>query len=170
MKTKAEKKETGPQFFVKIDRSEQVTVVRERDPKNQWSGEDTDTNYTINGFNVVGEKDMWDFVLSYDPTGKTMYVVCAFYDTGDSFGSTENCLCLVSLQEHFQDAQAILRACESDYKAYQEKGTWDYKPLSVVLPAAGKTEEVYTGMWKGYFERLRELRVETLGAGTSVRF
>ena len=170
MKRKPQNESGAPQYFVKIDRSERRIVTRDHDPNDRWSGEDTDHDHTINGFHVVKEKDGWDFVLPYDPTGKPMYLVCAFYDTGDSFSRTENCLCLVSLHEHMQDAQAVVKACEDDYRAYQDNDKHDYKPLPVKLPVADRTEDIYTGTWKGYFERLRELRVETLGGGMSVRF
>jgi len=171
MKRKPQNESGAPQYFVKIDRNERQTVTREHDPNDRWSGEDTIADHTIHGFEVVEENRGWDFVLPYDPTGKTLYLVCAFYDTGDSFSRHENKLCLVSLQEHLEDAQTIVRACEADYRAYQDRGNcWDYKPLPVKLPVADKTEDVYTGTWKGYFERLRELRVETLGGGMSVKF
>lgn len=159
-----------PQFFVRIEKSVRETVTREHDPSDRWSGEDTFSDHNITGFRVVGEHDGWDFVLNEDPTGKSMYLVCAFYDTGDSFSRHENKLCLVSLVEHAQDAQTILKACEADYKEYQESYRWEVKPLKVHLPVADRTEEVYTGTWKGYFERLKELRVETLGSGMSVKF
>jgi len=168
---KKQKTKSKPsQFFVKIERSEYKHITRHAKAGEQWDGDDTHSDHEIHGFRVVSEGEEWDFVLPYDPTGKTMYLVCAFYDTGDSFHREENRLCLVSLQEHVQDAQAILKACEADYKAYEENDD-GRNPLPVKLPIADKTEEVYTGDWKGYFERLRELRIEILGTtGMSVKF
>lgn len=151
------KQDGSTMFYVTIEREENVEVTREADPND-----DTYKHHTINGYKLVGDKDMWDFIIPFDPAGKAMYLVCAFYDTGDSFGKYENEICLVSLQRDLKDALAIVSACEADYKEYVEDGDWKHRPLIVNLPVSGKTEEVYTGPWKGYFQSLREFKVVAL--------
>ena len=160
----------APQFFVKIDRTQTSQITRHRKSGEKWDGDDDIESHEINGFEVVEEKQSWDFVLPYDPTGKTMYLICAFYDTGDSFHRSENHLELVSLQEHLEDAQVIMRFLVEDYKKFQEHDKYDYKPSKVHLPVSDKTEELYTGTWKGYFKHLREFRIESLGAGNTLSF
>lgn len=161
---------TGPKFYIKIDRSVCEQITRHAKEGERWDGDDTEESHDIHGFSVVKEKDGWDFILPYDPTGKTLYLVCAFYDTGDSFHREENKLDLVSLVDDYADASTILRYIETDYKLFQESDKYDYKPSTVHLPHSKRNEEIYTSTWKGYFERLREVRVETLNAGMSVKF
>jgi hypothetical protein len=42
--------------------------------------------------------------------------------------------------------------------------------LQVLLPKANRIEEIYTGTWKGYFERLNSVEVKCLGGSRKVVF
>jgi hypothetical protein len=156
-------------YHVKIDRTERETVTRHA-KEEQYDRDDTYSEHEIHGFVVLNSDRGWDFILPYDPTNHSMYLVCAFYDTGDSFGRSENKLSLVSLVRNIEDAKAILNALTEDYKAFQSKEKHDYKPVKVRLPVEGTIEELYTATWKGYFEHLKEFRIVSLGGGMSVKF
>lgn len=152
-------------YYVRIERSTSETVVRHRG-SGEWDADDIRQDHQIHGFSVVGEKESWDFILDTDPKSGSLYLVCGFYDTGDSFHRSYNHLSLVSLQTNLEDAKAVLKAAEEDYRKNKD----DFKPIHVKLPVADRTEEVYTSTWKGYFECLNELRIETLSGGMSVKF
>lgn len=152
------------QFHVKIVRSDHEYVTRDRNPEDEWDGDDISHDHTIEGFEVVGNSAEGDFVLTEKPEGN-WYLVCAFYSTGDSFHCEENCLSLVSFVKDAEDAKEILDAIELDYKRYHEKQEHNYKPLQVLLPKANRIEEIYTGTWKGYFERLNSAEVRCLSGG-----
>jgi hypothetical protein len=155
-------------FYVKIDRTEREYITRERDHTDEWDADDIAWENTIRGFEVVDKHGGWDFVLNENPTGKTYYLVYALYSTGDTFHHEEHRLCLVSMFAHMEDAKAVLKAIEKDYNSYDRYAAWNQvKPLSVVLPKDGRTENIYTGTWKGYFERLEQVCIESIGSGNS---
>lgn len=159
-------------YYIKINVRTHTEVTRERNYDDKWDGEDTYQSHEIHGYSVSTDEERygWDFILNEDPKGKDLFVVAAFYDTGDSFHREENRLDLVHLATSFADAQTILKVLEADYKEYIENNeSWAYKPLTIILPS-GATIELYTGTWKGYFERLRELRIVNVGGGMSIKF
>jgi len=160
---------TLPQFHVKIIRTHSENVTRDRDPNDEWDNDDISHEHDIQGFEVVDEKSGWDFVLNEKPSGD-WHLICAFHSSGDSFHCEDNCLLLVSFVKHMEDAEIILAAIEKDYKAYQEKQEWKHEPLKVHLPVANREEQIYTGTWKGYFERLQSVEIKTLGATRKVTF
>ena len=164
-----EKKKKNDTFYVHIITNHYEQVTRERDPNDEWDGDDISHEYNIEGFEVVNEKAGWDFVLNENPTGN-WYLVCAYFSTGDTFHHEEGCLSLVSFVKNIEDAKAIVGAIEKDYKDYQEKEDWNHKPLVVHLPVANKDEQIYTGTWKGYFERLSYAEVKCLGENMKVVF
>jgi hypothetical protein len=161
--------EKAEKFYVRIARRERKYVVRERNPESEWDADDIGRDHEIEGFELAKKNESWDFVLTEKPTGE-WYLVCAFYSSGDSFHREENCISLVSFVKNADDAEAILRAIEKDYKAYREHESWSHIPLKVHLPVANKDEEVYTGTWKGHFESLNCAEVRCLGRGMSIRF
>ena len=167
-KTRTEIKLETEKFYVKIVRTETYDVTREGDPDDRWDGDDISHSHEIEGFELVGEKQGWDFILTEKPTGN-WYLVCAFYSTGDSFHREDNCLSLVSFVKNMDDAKAIIGAIEKDYKAY-DQDNHRFKPVKVHLPVANRDEEIYTGTWKGYFERLNYAEIKCLGENTRVTF
>ena len=156
------------QFHVKINKHDYPEITRHR-KESQWDGDDIAHSWEVDGFELVGEKDSWDFVLDEKPEGQ-WYLVCATYSTGDSFHHEEGMISLVSFVKYQSDAEEILKGIEEDYKRYQDKECHDHKPLTVFLPKAERTEDVYTGTWKGYFERLSSAEVKPLGGSMKVTF
>lgn len=146
---------------IKIDLTERQHVTREADHSpGAWDADDIDHTHSIDGYTVVADKDRWDFILTEDPKNKTLYLVYTLYDTGDSFHQETNVLCLVGLYEHEKDAQAVMRAIEDDYR----KSGDSFAPVKVALPKADRLETIGVSTWKGYFERLNEVRVEPLSS------
>ena len=145
---------TEKQFYIKIVRSDSEEVSRERNPEDKWDRNDIYHQHIIEGFEVIDNPANADFVLTENPLGN-WYLVCVFYSTGNSFHHEENCLSLISFVKDIEDANAITEAIDLDYKRYHENHQeHNYKPLQVLLPKTNRIENIYTGTWKGYFERL----------------
>lgn len=142
-------------YNVKINKISRQHVIREKDPDERWDADDLAWDHDIQGFSVVGEKGYWDFVMENNPKGKTLYLVYALYDTGDSFRHEENEICLVGLYEDETDAVAVMEALELDYKKNES-----FNPIKVRLPKKGVEETIGTSTWKGFFERLRSINIE----------
>jgi hypothetical protein len=159
----------APRFPVKIMYHHRQRVTRQRDPEDSWSGDDLEHTYDIQGFNIVPENGGWDFILTEKPTG-SWYLVCAHYSTGDSFHREEGELSLVSFVKNEKDAEAIVRAIQKDYEKYRQSNNDKIGTLRVNLPVAGRVEEVYTGTWKGYFERLQYAEAICLSKTLRVNF
>jgi hypothetical protein len=145
-------------YNVKIDKISTQYVTRERDPNERWDADDLAWDHNIQGFSVVGEKKYWDFVMTKNPKGKTLYLVYALYNTGDSFYCEENVICLVGLYEDKEDAVAVMDALELDNK----KNSGRFNPINVKLPKKGVEETIATSTWKGHFERLDTINVEMI--------
>lgn len=158
----------SPQFLVKILYDHRKTVTRDRDPNDSWSADDIEHSYSINGFEVV-QNGSWDFVLTKKPTG-LWYLICAYYSTGDSFHHEDGKLSLVSFVKAKQDAEAIIRVIQTDYEKFRKTDKYEYSPLKVNLPIAGCTEEIYSGTWKGYFERLSYVEATAINSSLRVKF
>jgi hypothetical protein len=167
MKTKPSNS-TEKLYYISIDCDSHCEVTREG--QGDWDGDDLLFDHSINGFVVVKEKDSWDFIVKNDPTGKQLELVYVLYST--AFHSEENRIELVGLYESYQDAKFVMDFIESDYRQFKEKDNYDYKPNEIVLPVSGKTEKIYTGTWKGYFEQLSEARIESVSdtGGRRVKF
>ncbi len=140
---------------IEIVREDHVEVTREA-TRVEWDADDIAHSHSIEGYVVVPKKAYWDFVLNEDPDNKTLYLIYTLYNTGDSFHYEENAICLVGLYEHKEDAVAVMRAIENDYK--KSKDSFD--PLKITLPKAGRVDTIGVSTWKGYFERLNEVCIE----------
>lgn len=140
-------------ILIKILKDEDSEVTREG--KGEWSGDDIAWSIIIRGFMLSEEQYDYDFIMPA-PDKEEYYLVYARYSTGSSFHHETGKVCLVSLMEHFDDAKAIVDAIDNDVK------TENRQPLKVKLPVLGKVEDVYTGTWKGYFESLESVEIETV--------
>lgn len=147
------------QFHIRIDHRESSSVTREADSSDSWDRNDVYYDHEIRGYEFVKEGRYWDFVVSEPPQPFTRYyVVYALYDTGDSFHREANRICFVYLTEHYPDAQAVMFALEKDYR--QKYGT--FEAVQVKLPVKGTIEPICSSTWKGHFERLRSIQIETV--------
>lgn len=149
--------------YIKIDIRSYDEVIREGNPDDKWDRDDTRSEHTINGFEEVGEKEGWDFVWPDDEIPVKIYIVYVLYDTGDSFGRSENNIELIGLYKDIADAEAVGDAIESDYKEYDEDRGHNYEPLAILLPVKQTIENVSTSTWKGYFEHFNSVEVRRIG-------
>ncbi len=151
-------------FYVRVVRQECEHIIRNRDPMDEYDGDDIEWEHNIRGFKIVSERDgIWDFILTENPTGDIWYLVCVFYSTGDSFHREDNCLSLVSFMKNAEDAKAVAKAIKEDYEKYKKSSDHKFHPVKVYLPVARRSEEIYTGAWKGYFEHLSSVDIHCLG-------
>lgn len=149
--------------YVYINKSVRSFVTKESDPNDKWDGDDLKFEYDIHGYEVVKSKDyMWDFVVDEVPTGD-WFLVCVYYSTGDSFHHEDHKLSMASFVKNEEDAHTIAKAIREDYDSYKKSDSFDIKPLQVKLLVANKTEEIYTGQWKGYFEHVEYIEVISIG-------
>lgn len=123
-----------------------------------WDRGDIQTEY--NGLRVYLDRypDEWagyctqEFYVNYSVTpGSAVFPVVVRYSTGDTFGRNDGNISVVGVYQNAVTASEIEHAIWDDYR---EHGG-DFTTLKV----AG--EEIYTGTWKGYFEYLEDVFVET---------
>jgi hypothetical protein len=145
-------------YNVKIDKISTSYITRSRDLDDKWDNDDIAWSHDIRGFSVVGKNDYWDFVMTNDPKGKTLYLVYVIYNTGDSFHRENNAICLVGLYENQSDAKAVVNSLELDSKTNNE----GFEPIKVKLPKTGVEETIGTSTWKGYFERVVSINCEEI--------
>lgn len=127
-----------------------------REGHGEWDADDLSWSTTIRGFDVGRNENDYDFFV--DPPIKShYYLVYVTYSTGDSFHHEEGKVCYVELVDTFEEAEAISDAIEKDYRNNKD----GFGLLKVKLPT-GKKVEVYPGTWKGYFERLSSVDIETI--------
>lgn len=92
-----------------------------------------------------------------------MYVL---YNTGDSFHKETNVIYLIGVYASVLDAIKVKDAIEKDYENDPSGKKILPGPkahyINVELPILEITEEIYTGVWKGYFESLRSVKIETI--------
>lgn len=156
------KLETGDgNYYVDIERDCDTSVTREGDPNDRWDGDDLYHEHTIKGYRIVTKAQIGDFTLTEKPEGP-WYLVYVLFSTGDSFHCEENCINLVSFVKNKEDAEEIKRGIEEDYKHYVKTHQHDYKPLKILLPKTNRVIDIYTGTWKGYFERFNLVDIECL--------
>jgi hypothetical protein len=149
MKKKSTKTTKVPDTVnITIIKESHQTITRHSDPDEKWDGNDTETDTEIKGFQAG--TTYFDFVVK-KPVKDTYYLVCVYYDTGDSFHRDDNVMEMVSLVESHADAMAIKNAIDKDDKNEKK----EFNTLKVKLPVAGTIEDVHTSTWKGYFEHYR---------------
>lgn len=166
-----ENKTPDTSVYIKINKISFAGVTREHDSNDEWDGDDLRHEHSFEGFEVVEKNPEyeWDFILP-KPPGDCLYLVCAYYSTGDSFHHEENCLEMVYLTDNNIDAMAILRALEINYIEFEKTQKLDFKPLVIHLPVSNIDINIATSTWKGYFEQLNRIQIEHLGTHTSVNF
>ncbi len=142
-----------------------LNIVKETQSHNHGDGDTSGERYckrdtvshshTITGV-VKTDKEWPDFEIDGEvKEGDVFYFVYALYDTGDSFGRSENHLSEIALLKDYQDAKFLRDQLE---KNNEDRDAMD--PINITYPVCGKTEPVCTSSWKGYFERLRSLNIQ----------
>lgn len=168
MKKSIQQPVSESKFHVRIVKHDNYEITREH-TESEWDGDDIAHSWDVQGFEVVGEKDSWDFIVNEKPEG-LWYLVCAFYSTGDTFHHETGEISLVTFTKHRADAEEILLAIGEDYKRFLNRDKHERRPLKVFLPVSKRVEDIYTGTWKGYFERLESAEVKPLDKAMKVTF
>lgn len=143
-----------PPKYLRLDVSSRRVVTRERDPDDEWSGEDTSTSWTVEGITLL-DKDEYNALPADFPVevGDTVYVVYAVYSTGDSFSHDENgefeTVCFFKTREK---AHAAARAVSQRTAGESYQMTFETE--------SGAKISRYCP-WDGYFERLSYVEVES---------
>jgi hypothetical protein len=135
-------------------------IIRERDPNDQWSGQDTDSHHTIDGIFLTPEYRFPD-VVSEIPIekGKQYFLVYALYSTGDSFSHDSGCLFYIDLFDKIEKAEKCKQSVFAHYRNYKDDaeyhGEAHCRQAGYESPTQGmKTVHV---PWIGYFESLQEI-------------
>ena len=148
---------------IKNDRRE--IIERARDPEEEYDGDDTFTNHEITGVEEVQGKGYYELQTDFDlKRNKDYYLICAFYDTGDSFSRQENRVSYLDVFSDPEKAKALVAKIKKDYEQYlKHKNTDREKQKGLKYTTQGGNEvTLYTGTWKGYFEDLRNVEVITV--------
>lgn len=125
-----------------IDHTDYV-VLRERNPDEQYDGDDTLTTHDITGIKLAS-KNWGDVETSFDVLPYTDYYLLYYeYGTGDSFSFTDGNLEIVALYNDCELAEKSRAALDAAAKAKQSKAMiWD---------DSGKEYEEYLGCVTDYF-------------------
>jgi len=118
--------------------------------------------HSIRALQLVSEHGGWDFILQENPKNNPYFLVYTLYDTGDSFHREANCICLVGLYKYYEDALVVSKVINADYKNTYEESNHRIQPSRLKLPQSGEVVTICTSTWKGHFERLVSVEIETL--------
>lgn len=148
-----------PGWWLRVEYDSYTDVTRHADPDERWDADDLAHGQNIHGYSIGNEKTYGEvFPVNGKPDkNKTYWLVYVNYSTGDSFHCETGCICFVDVLEDANDAEYLARVLEDDSK----KDNYDYKPLKVKFPS-GMEKEICTSTWKGYFESIEDIHVESL--------
>lgn len=140
-----------PKVFVKIS-SETVRDHHDGEQYGDWETIESyrgcevfDHEHGEIGCRTVGVE------IDFEPQiGQVVFPVIVAYGTGDTFGNSSGNSTVVAVVDTPDKAMEIKKAIEDDYK--DRSGGYS-------ISVGGK--EIYTYNWKGYFESLEWVRVET---------
>ena len=143
---------------IRINDNSYCEVTRERDPHDEWSGEDTYTGHSIESFHVVDDDDHCDISVVFDiDDGKDYYLLYAIYSTGDSFSRNDGEIALIDLYETKEMAEKNRQLIADNLK---DEDNW-----SVILELEDGRVYSFHVPWKGYFEHLDEVAIERIRTG-----
>lgn len=141
---------------VAIDFKTEEEFIIEPDPNDEWDWGNVRKTHEIEGFKTVTRGSIFDFILPFPIRDEPYYLVHVSYNTGDSFGSSENEICFMDLLEDRKDAEYLKKQIEKNAK--------DDNILSITIkyPKSKITKTLSTGTWKGYFESFNSVTVEAI--------
>lgn len=132
------------------------------DPNDEWSRDSTDCDISFGGTFKLAKDTKWGGDLSIDfipQRDKDYFLLYVKYSTGDSFGNDGGQLEIIDLYESEELALEQMRKIEEDYKIYQKNSmNSDY---SINLLLNGSKPVRLSCAWKGYFEHMEDVGVET---------
>lgn len=155
-------KETNKQSMgskIKIWNNGREEVTRYRS-KQRWDGDDTYGHHNISGYEVMKptEKSYFDLQLDYDVNESIpQYLVCVFYNTGDSFHKSENLVSYVDMFQTLDKAKELKKIILQHYEQNNDCNNPDYYSFTYLTEGGSKIK--HSAEWKGYFESLNEVRI-----------
>jgi hypothetical protein len=145
---------------IRIINNRYTEILKERDPNEEWDGEETVTSNDIEGFEIVTPEDKYktvDLPVSFEIDPKrTYYLVSVIYSTGDSFNRHDGEVDYIELYESSAMANATKKMIENSYKAKDKEERYSIE----ILNNEGVMYQISSSAWTGYFERLEEVRVD----------
>jgi len=131
-------------------------ITRRADRNDAYDRDDTATDHTIMGFEVVGDDSYKDFSVSFNPVpDRDYYLLMVIYDTGDSFGRDAGQLSLIDLYENQEMAADAAKAI----RAHANNDDYDFNLK--LIAENGVERSLYTP-WKGYFESIQSIEVRAI--------
>lgn len=130
--------------YLQLKTSSTGHVTRERDMNDEWSGEDTHTDWSVEGIELH-EKNTFDAVPNYlnAKSGDSVWALYAVYSTGDSFShDRDGRLEFINVFATSEDAEAAAKILKN------ASGEAVY-PIS-----NGSMIRFGYVPWSGYFESL----------------
>lgn len=147
-----------PEIFVELDVETQHNDDADLNPNNEPYRYQGSSSSWLNGVRAF-TKD-WSrghatyrrcVEVSFEPIpGATVFIVIVKYTTGGTFEHGED-FKIVAAFDKADKAIELRELIETDYREYKEK--YNHLEFDGV--------EYYTGTWKGYFEHLLDVRIET---------
>lgn len=147
------------------------THVTRHATEDIWDRDDTATDHSIRGIEVVDDSSYYDLTVSFKVSpGEQYYLVYVNYDTGDSFGRDEGRVEWIDLFKSAELADDLAKKIAEDKRQYpnffsnNEEGTWSHQ-LTYTLDN-GEEASLYTATWKGYFEHFNYVEVVPVSVGS----
>ena len=140
---------------LRLNVDESSWITRPRDPKDEWSGEDTQSEWTVRGLSLV-EESGYRSVPNYlkAKIGESVWALYAVYSTGDSFShQSDGCFEFINVFATQEDAAAAAKELKN------ATGQASY-PLSY----GGSCGFGYVP-WSGYFESLSYIEAKEFVVG-----
>jgi hypothetical protein len=130
--------------------------------RDEWDRDDTYTSHNIEGIKLVDENDYSDLTVPFKvEPDKTYYLLSVIYDTGDSFGRDEGRIEFIELYIDLDLAKKNQAAIEDHNKKYRDSYYDDETPRLIIENQVGTKIDYYPS-WYGYFERLSEVRINSV--------
>jgi hypothetical protein len=137
-------------------------ITKERDPNEEWDGEDTITSNSIQGFKIVKPNDKWkqvDLTIGFEiKPDKTYYLVSVIHSSGDSFNHNSGEIVYIELYENIEMAEATKKIIEDSYNRKHKEESYGVE----ILNNSGTLYKISSSPWVGYFERLEEVQIDCI--------
>ncbi len=144
----------------KIKVLDDSTEYTTREGTGEWDGDDTTQTHHITGIAIAKDKEYYDLEVGFEvkPEDK-LYLVYVLYNTGNSFGSSDNHISFVDLFKDRKKAEALANQILNHAERNDVNVGHKQKYSTSYLTETGK-ESTFCPSWVGYFESLNEVVVE----------
>lgn len=145
---------TATKIYVK--HTSYTEITRDRDPNDDWDGDDTSTTHYIEGLSLKGGHE-YCYYPGEIKAGEKLYLVYAVWSTGDSFHRDDRGqIDFISVHKTRESAEKNRKILEQHSKNYNDiYDTWTAK----IFLDNGEEYKYHVG-WLGYFEYLDYINVE----------